>query len=120
MREGLLEAGGGGGGAGRLGRPGPAPAPAPAPAREVLGGSGGTAALGPSAGCEGLLLALAELLFSGAEVLGAAARTPGSCPGLPAEKQVSHVTHQDFVPTHQTKQRKKRALHLPFHSGYSE
>lgn len=81
MREGLLEAGGGGGGAGRLGRPGPAPAPA----REVLGGSGGTAALGPSAGGEGLLLAFAALLFGGAEGLGAAARTPESCPGLPAD-----------------------------------
>lgn len=88
MREGLLEAGGGGGGAGRLGRPGPAPAAA----REVPGGSGGTAALGTSAGCEGVLFALAAPLLAGAEGLGDAARPP-EC--FPAGNQVSYVTHRD-------------------------
>lgn len=114
VREGLLEAGGGGGGAGKLGRPGPAAA------REVLGGSSGTAALGPSVGCEGILLALAVLLLGGTEVLGAAARTPGSCPGLPAEKHIAHRSHQDFIPTHQAKQCKEEVLHHPLASGYSE
>lgn len=74
MREGLLEAGGGGGGAGRLGRA--------APARGVLGGSGRTAARGPSGGLRGLPPAFA-VLFGGATVFGATALTPGSCPGLP-------------------------------------
>lgn len=74
MREGLLAAGGGGGGAGRLGRA--------VPAREVLGGSGGTAGQGLSDGFEGLLPAFA-VLFGGAAALGATARTPGSCPGFP-------------------------------------
>lgn len=78
VREGLLAAGGGGGGAGRLGRA--------VPAREVLGGSGGTAGQGLSDGFEGLLPAFA-VLFGGAAALGAAARTPGSCPGFPPEKR---------------------------------
>lgn len=107
MRVGLLEAGGGGGGAGRLGRPGPGPA------REEVGGSGGAAVLGPSAGCGGLLLAFAALLFGGAEGLGAAARTAGSCPGLPPEKQASHGTRQAFAPARQTEQCQERTPHLP-------
>lgn len=113
MREGLLAAGGGGGGAGRLGRPGPAPAAA----REVPGGSGGTAALGASAGCEGLLFALAAPLLGGAEGLGAAARTPESCPGFPPGNQIPRVTHLDCVRTPQTEQRQGQALHLPLPSG---
>lgn len=116
MREGLLEAGGGGGGAGRLGRPGAAPAAA----REVPGGSGGTAALAPSAGCEELLFALAAPLLGGAEGLGDAARTPESCPGLPAGNQIAHVTHRDCVLAPQTEQRQGRILHLPLPSGYPE
>lgn len=102
MREGLLAAGGGGGGAGRLGRPGPAPAAA----RGVPGTSGGAAALGPSAGGEGLLLALAAPLLGGAQGLGDAARPPESCPaGLPVGNQIPHVTHRDCVPMPRTEQR---------------
>lgn len=80
VREGLLAAGGGGGGTGRLGRA--------VPAREVLGGSGGTAGPGLSDGFEGLLPAFAAL-FGGAAALGTTARTPGSCPGLPPEKKIT-------------------------------
>lgn len=115
MREGLLEAGGGGGGAGRLGRA--------APARGVLGGSGRTAARGPSGGLRGLLPAFA-VLFGGAMVFGATARTPGSCPGLPAEKEISDVIHQDFVLSHLTKKKQNKTekvtLQLPLPSGHSE
>lgn len=118
MSVGLLQAGGGGGGAGRLGRPGPAAAPAAA--REALGGSAGTAVLGASAGCEALLFALAAPLLGGAEGLGDAARTPESCPGLPAGNQIPHTCYTPGLRAHSSEQRQGQALHLPHPSGYPE
>lgn len=104
VREGLLAAGGGGGGAGRLGRA--------VPAREVLGGSGGTAGQGLSGGFEGLLPAFA-VLFGWAAALGAAARTPGSCPGLPPEKKRDHTLHTGILSRLIGQNSTKNTIHLP-------